>query len=134
MVNIEKQNDKLVQQIACCTMSQFSHRPAECGHHMIGRVNILWRWRLINICPLTVDEHTQLHCGLLDPLFGWQKKFVAENRNKLFANFSATNNVSRVDFAKSCNQYLRQVLADMESGKCNWVDVIEKERSMYGAS
>ena len=52
----ENECDKLVQQIAVLGGSQWSGLPAECGHHIIHRGSYLWRWRLMNIAPLSENE------------------------------------------------------------------------------
>ena len=90
----ESQCDKLVQEIACTTKSQWSNYPAECGHHIIHRGNLLWRWRLMNIAPLTIEEHTMHHAGLLDPLI------VMSNSKDAAANFSVlVKSISLIAFS-----------------------------------
>lgn len=133
MTNKEKLCDKLVQQIACFAPSQYSALPAECGHHMIGRGNYLWRWRLLNIMPLTIEEHTMLHAGLLDPAQPWQKNFVLENRNKLLYRHLLAQGISKDDFVMISYEYLTGVKRALETGATTWEQIIAKERGLYGA-
>lgn len=57
--------DALVQKWACRQRSYISGYPAQCGHHYIGRSEMLLRWDLRNIIPLTFDEHRLVHDGML---------------------------------------------------------------------
>lgn len=132
MTNKERQCDALVQQIAVLTRSQWSNYPAECGHHIIGRANYLWRWRLINIAPLTIEEHAMCHAGLLDPLAQWQKNFKFVNKNKLLTHYLTNSNMTRDEFVNESLVYLRQVKDDIEHGRVTWDDVIKKEMEKYG--
>lgn len=133
MTSKEKQLDKLVQEIATLGKSQWSNFPAECGHHIIGRVNELWRWRLINIAPLTIEEHTMLHMAVLDPLANWQKEFARNNRNKLLCMYLQRNHITKDDFINERLSYLKQVKSDIETGRKTWNQVIQQEREKYGA-
>lgn len=132
MKNKEKQLDALIQQIATLAKSQWSNYPAECGHHIIPRANLLWRWRLINIAPLTIEEHTMHHAGLLDPLAKWQKEFKYVNRNRLLTHYLANSGMTRDDFMTERLAYLRQVKDDIEHGRATWDSIIQKERREYG--
>lgn len=60
---MEQELDSLVQQISRKKLSQMSLKPAECGHHIIRRANILTRWDLNNIMWLTIEEHNQVHAS-----------------------------------------------------------------------
>lgn len=133
MTNKEKLCDKLVQQIACLTQSQHSGRPAECGHHMIPRGNLLWRWRLINIMPLTIEEHTMLHAGLLKPYTQEQKNFIMMNRDKLSYTYLMRIGATKDEFVESSYKYLQETKRSLEIGAATWEQVIEKERGLYGA-
>lgn len=124
--------DKLVQQIACTAPSAWSGKPAECGHHIIHRANLLWRWRLLNIVPLTIEEHTMQHAGLLDALEPWQKVFEFDNRNKLLYGYLPQRGITRDEFVTESLNYLRQVKSDIDKGKITFAEIVEKERSKYG--
>lgn len=128
----ENQCDRLVQEIATMGRSQWSNYPAECGHHNIRRGNLLWRWRLINICPLTFEEHGMLHAGLLDPLANWQKAFFQENRNTTLEKYLQGSGMIRDEFVEERYQYLKQVKEDILSGKTTFEKVVNKERAEYG--
>ena len=85
----ENECDKLVQQIAVLGGSQWSGLPAECGHHIIHRGSYLWRWRLMNIAPLTVEEHQMTHAKLLNEMITFfealgQKQVSVETKLKEF--------------------------------------------------
>ena len=53
--------DKLVQQWACKQRSAMSLRPAQVGHHIVRRNVTLLRWDILNIMPLTNEEHRYVH-------------------------------------------------------------------------
>lgn len=131
MTRNEKLCDKLVQQIACSGLSQWSGKPAECGHHIIHRTNLLWRWRLINICPLTIEEHTMHHAGLLDPLEGWQKGFVFENKHKLLYSYLPKVGQTKEEFINQTLDYLKKVKSDIDKGKTTFQEIVNKERIKY---
>ncbi len=58
---IEKELDKLVQ-LACVNQRcRVCGKPAECGHHLIGRANKMLRYDAINIMPLCYDCHRLIH-------------------------------------------------------------------------
>lgn len=125
--------DKLIQQIACTSPSQWSGKPAECGHHIIHRTNLLWRWRLINIVPLTIEEHTMHHAGLLDPLEGWQKGFAFANRHKLLYSYLPMSGKTKDEFVAESLEYLKKIKSDIDKGRTTLSEIINQERRKYGA-
>lgn len=127
----ENECDKLVQQIATSVISQWSGRPAECGHHIIHRGSILWRWRLMNIAPLTVEEHAMTHAGLLKPIWDWQKEMFQNHRHDLLERYLHEHNLIREEFVNQAYEYLKQVKHDIEHGLTKWEDVIAKERAKW---
>lgn len=127
----ENQCDKLVQQIAVLGGSQWSGMPAECGHHIIHRGSYLWRWRLMNIAPLTFEEHQMTHAGLLKPIFDWQKEMFQNHRHDLLERYLQENNLIREEFVNQAYEYLKQVKYDIEHGLTKWEDVIKKERAKW---
>lgn len=129
--NKEQLCDKLVQQIACLVPSQWSNYPAECGHHIIGRGNLLWRWRLMNIAPLTIEEHAMTHAGLMNPLAQWQKDFAFVNRNRLLTHYLVTKGITRDDFVNERFEYLTNVKNALEKGLTTWDTIINNERRMF---
>lgn len=127
----ENECDKLVQQIVVLGKSQWSGLPAECGHHIIHRGSILWRWRLMNIAPLTFEEHQMTHAGLLNPLFNWQKTMFQNHRHDLLERYLQENNLIRDEFVNQAYDYLKQVKYDIEHGLTKWEDVITKEKAKW---
>lgn len=86
MKAIEKTLDKLVQ-LACLNQKcRVCGKPAECGHHLIGRSNMMLRYDAINIMPLCYDCHRKIHDGKINQ---WeycapeQKEFLQEKAKKM---------------------------------------------------
>lgn len=129
----QKENlcDALVQQIASTAKSQWSNYPAECGHHNIRRASILWRWRLVNIVALTIEEHGMLHAGLLDPLHEWQKRFFSKHRNDLLEKELQKKGMIRDEFVEIAYNYLKEVKRDIDRGETTFEDVVKEERKCY---
>lgn len=125
--------DKLVQLIACTAKSQWSNYPAECGHHIIHRGNLLWRWRLMNITPLTIEEHTMHHAGLLDPMYDWQKQHAFEHRNDLLTRHLVGTGVTKDEFVKDTLEYLKSIKKAIDAGETTFEDVVKAERVKYGS-
>lgn len=124
--------DKLVQQIACTAKSQWSNYNAECGHHIIHRGNLLWRWRLMNIAPLTYEEHTMHHAGLLNPLFGWQTDLRFRHNNDVLTKYLIGTGQTKDEFVNETLEYLRRVKKEIDSGRITFTDVVKLERQKYG--
>lgn len=127
----ENECDKLVQQIATLGKSQWSGMPADCGHHIIHRGSILWRWRLMNIAPLTFEEHQMTHAGLLKPIFDWQNEMFLNHRHDLLERYLHEHNLIREEFVNQAYEYLKKVKHDIEHGLTKWEDVITKEREKW---
>lgn len=127
----ENQCDRLVQEIATMTRSQVSGRPAECGHHIIHRGTILWRWRLMNIMPLTIEEHTMVHAGLYNPLLNWQREMHNNHRCDLLERYLHEHNLIREEFVNQAYEYLKQVKYDIEHGLTIFDEVVKKERAKW---
>lgn len=127
----ENECDKLVQQIATLCPSQWSGLPADCGHHIIHRGSILWRWRLMNIAPLTFEEHQMTHAGLLKPIWDWQKEMFQNHRHDLLERYLHEHNLIREEFVNQAYEYLKQVKYDLEHNLTKWEDVIKKERAKW---
>lgn len=125
--------DKLVQQIACTAKSQWSNYPAECGHHIIHRGNLLWRWRLMNIAPLTIEEHTMHHAGLLDPLGDWQKQHAFEHRNDLLTRHLVGTGLTKDEFVKNTLEYLKSMKKSIDEGDITFEEIVKIERGKYGS-
>lgn len=125
--------DKLIQQIAATALSQWSGLPAQVGHHMVRRGNLLWRWRVMNIMPLTFEEHQMLHAGLLDPRQDWQIALEFSGKNQLLYHHLAKTFMTRDEFVTQTLDYLRRVKTHIDKGLTTFEDVVAEERSKYGA-
>ena len=123
--------DKLVQEIACLTMSAWSGYPAECGHHIIHRGNLLWRWRLINIAPLTILEHNRTHAGKLKPMFDWQEDMFDNHMNDLLDTHLRANGMIRSEFVDQTFQYLKETKRSQEHCETTWDKIQKQEREKY---
>lgn len=66
MKAIEKELDKLVQMACLNQKCRVCGKPAECGHHLIGRANMMTRYDAINIMPLCYICHGLIHDGKID--------------------------------------------------------------------
>lgn len=61
--HIENELDRMVQEWASRQPSMYSGRYGCVGHHIYSRRHTLLRWDLLNIAPLTPEEHQLLHAG-----------------------------------------------------------------------
>lgn len=90
MKAIEKELDKLVQQACLNQKCRVCGKPAECGHHLIGRLNMMTRYDAINIMPLCYDCHRKIHDGKINQ---WeyclpeQKEFLNIAKNMNYKDF-----------------------------------------------
>ena len=111
---LEKENDKLIQMWACKQRSYYSHKPAQCGHHFYSRRNKLLRWDLLNIIPLTIEEHTLLHSGCiqLDICNPFRLQYLQNMSNKDYKQYLLENGLTDVEFIKLCNKKLKEKLGE----------------------
>jgi hypothetical protein len=90
MKAIEKELDKLVQ-MACTTQRcQVCGKPAECGHHLIGRSDMMLRYDDVNIMPLCLEHHRLIHDGKInqwDYCLPEQREFLEERRKMSYKDF-----------------------------------------------
>lgn len=112
---LEKENDRLVQVWATLQRSYISRKPAECGHHYYSRHNRLLRWDLLNIIPLTFEEHTQLHSGNLEVNIEnpFRKQYLENMINKDFKRYLLENNITEAEFVKICNKKLKEKISEL---------------------
>lgn len=112
---LEKENDRLVQVWATLQRSYISQKPAECGHHYYSRHNRLLRWDLLNIIPLTFEEHTMHHAGNLDIEIQnpFRKQYLENMINKDFKKYLLENNLTDTEFAKICNKKLKEKISEL---------------------
>lgn len=90
MKPIEKELDRLVQ-IACTTQRcRRCGKPAECGHHLIGRKDMMLRYDFTNILPLCYKCHDHIHAHKKEQ---WnycskeQKEFLEEKQKMSYKDF-----------------------------------------------
>lgn len=107
---LEKENDRLVQIWASKQRSYYSHKPAECGHHFYSRRNKLLRWDLLNIIPLTYEEHTLLHAGCieLDIRNPFRAQYLQNMCNKDFKQYLLEKGLTEQEYVKECNRKLKE--------------------------
>lgn len=112
---LERENDRLVQVWATKQRSFVSRKPAECGHHYYSRHNRLLRWDLLNIIPLTVEEHTKLHSGNLEINIEnpFRKQYLENMINKDFKKYLLENNITDDEFVKICNKKLKEKISEL---------------------
>jgi len=83
---IEKELDKLVQTACLSQKCRVCGKPAECGHHLIGRADKMLRYDAVNIMPLCYECHRLIHDGKInqwDYCLPEQKEFLEERRRML---------------------------------------------------
>ena len=104
--------DTLIQKWACSQRSYISGHPAECGHHYIGRKEIITRWDLRNIVPLTFDEHRLWHNGVVDWDIGnpFRRQFLINQKNKGIKQYLLENKMSVDEFMQDCKQKILEAL------------------------
>lgn len=111
MKNIEKELDKLVQMWACRQKSYISFKPAECGHHYIHRSCKLLRWDSFNIIPLTMEEHTRHHAGLLEIEIKnpFREQYLMNKKNTRLKDYLLQNNLTEDEWLKQKLQQWRNM-------------------------
>lgn len=112
---LEKENDRLVQVWATLQRSYISRKPAECGHHYYSRHNRLLRWDLMNIIPLTIEEHTSLHSGNIEINIQnpFRQQYLENMINKDFKTYLLENNLTDAEFVKICNKKLKEKISEL---------------------
>ena len=112
---LESENDKLVQIWASKQRSFYSHKPAECGHHFYTRSHRLLRWDLLNIIPLTYEEHQQLHSGKIELNIEnpFRLQYLRNMANKDYKTYLFENNLTESEFVKQCNRKLKEKINEL---------------------
>ena len=112
---LERENDKLVQIWASQQRSYVSRKPAECGHHYYSRHNRLLRWDILNIIPLTFEEHTKLHMGNIEVEIRnpFRKQYLQNMMNKDYKTYLLENNLTDSEFVKICNKKLKEKISEL---------------------
>ena len=114
-VGLESENDKLIQIWASKQRSFYSRKPAECGHHFYTRSHRLLRWDLLNIIPLTYEEHEKLHLGKikLDIENPFRLQYLRNMLNKDYKKYLLENNLTEEEFVKICNKKLKEKINEL---------------------
>lgn len=104
--------DALVQKWACQQRSYVSGLPAQCGHHYIRRSEMLLRWDLRNIIPLTLDEHRLVHSGymMIDINNPFREQYLRNQKNKGLKAYLLENGLTVCEFIKNCESKIKSAL------------------------
>ena len=112
---LERENDKLVQIWSCRQKSYISRKPAECGHHFYSRQNRLLRWDLMNIIPLTFEEHTRHHSGNLDINISnpFRQQYLSNLMSQNYKDYLLEHNMTDAEFVEDCNKKLKEKINEL---------------------
>jgi hypothetical protein len=112
---LEAQNDRLIQIWATKQRSFYSHKPAECGHHFYSRRVKLLRWDLLNIIPLTLKEHAQLHSGniQIEIQNPFRLQYLQNMCNKNFKDYLLEKGLTEQEYVKECNKKLKEKVNEL---------------------
>lgn len=112
---LERENDRLVQIWATRQRSYLTGKPAQCGHHYYSRHNRLLRWDLLNIIPLTLEEHTKLHLGALEINIGnpFRAQYLRNMINTDYKTYLLENGLTDAEFVKMCNKKLKEKISEL---------------------
>lgn len=113
-MNLEDENDRLVQEWASMQRSYISGKKGCVGHHYYSRRHLLLRWDILNIIPLTPDEHREFHDGkfkveIQNP---FRKQYLENMINEDFKDFLLESGMTKKDFIKERNLELRRILGE----------------------
>lgn len=105
-----KELDKKVQQWAIQQQSYLTLLPAEVGHHYYSRRHKLLRWDLLNIIPLTNDEHRKVHDGIyrVEIKNPFRELYLADMVNKDFKQYLLENGLSEEEFMEKCKEKIER--------------------------
>lgn len=108
--------DRLVQLWAAKQRSIISGRKAECGHHYVRRSELITRWDLRNIIPLTIEEHNAVHAGFLDvePQNPFAKQLMLNRKKQGLISYLWENRLTVDEFLKQNEQKLLEALNENE--------------------
>lgn len=113
-MNLEDENDRLVQQWASLQRSYISGAKGCVGHHFYGRRHLLLRWDILNIIPLTPDEHRDFHDGKLKIEISnpFRRQYLINRLNKDFKDYLLEHGMTKKDFIKERNLELRRLISE----------------------
>ena len=114
MKSIEKQLDKLVQEFSHGKKCKICGKPAEATHHLIGRSNKMTRYDLINLMPVCLECHRQIHDGKInqwDYVEDMRQDYLMEIRNASYKDFLLkVAHQTDDEYLKECKQRLKGIL------------------------
>lgn len=111
---IEKKLDCMVQQWACKQRSYLSFYQAEVGHHYYSRRHKLLRWDLLNIIPLTNEEHRNVHDGkyIIEIQNPFRELYLSQRANMDYKQYLLENGWSEREFLQRCYEKIERELDD----------------------
>lgn len=109
---IETKLDHMVQQWACQQRSYLSHVPAEVGHHYYSRRHKLLRWDLLNIIPLTNEEHRRYHDGkiLIEIENPFRELYLSQRVTMDYKQYLLENGWTEREFLQRCYEKIEREL------------------------
>lgn len=107
-----KELDTLVQKWAVTQRSYISHQPAEVGHHYYGRRMKLLRWDLLNIIPLTNEEHRLYHDGKILIVIEnpFRVMYLAQRAAMDYKQYLLENRWTEEEFMLRCKEKIEREL------------------------
>jgi len=115
---IEKELDKLVQTVChkqycrICAKKDGVLRTAEATHHIIGRANKMLRYDIINLMPVCLEHHRQIHDGKINQ---WDyidtdiAEYLREVKNASYKDFLIKiANQTNDEYLKECRDVLKK--------------------------
>lgn len=114
-MNLEDENDRLVQIWASHQSSYLTRKKGCVGHHFYSRRHLLLRWDLLNIIPLTPDEHRDFHDGKfkIEIRNPFRKQYLDNMINKDFKDYLLEHSMTKKDFIKERNLELRRIISEL---------------------
>lgn len=111
---LERENDRLVQIWASRQKSYVSRKPAQCGHHFYSRYHRLLRWDILNIIPLTYEEHTELHNGKISLALNnpFREQYLRNMLNMDYKSYLLEKGLTDSEFVKQCNKKLKEKICE----------------------
>lgn len=111
--NMEHELDALVQKWAAKQPSMYSGKRGCVGHHIHSRKNIMLRWDLKNIAPLTPEEHRLLHDGKITLDIPQETQEYLEEMMKVnYRTWLIINGMTEKEFFKKEKEKLKAELVD----------------------
>lgn len=118
MKPIEKELDKLVQTVChnqycrICAKKDGVRKTAEAMHHLIGRANKMTRYDIINLMPVCLEHHRQIHDGKINQ---WDyvdadiQEYLQEMKNASYKDFlTFVARQSDDEYLKECRERLKK--------------------------